>query len=303
MNNTHTLTTVRDWLRYSVSQMQKAELFFGHGTDNSWDESLQLLLGFLKIPHDKAEYILDAKLCDNEAEEYLTLLNKRIEQHTPVPYLLNEAWYAGLPFYVDERVLIPRSPIFQMIEQGFSPYYQGAYPERILDMCTGSGCIGIVAALAFDEADVVLADICQDALAIAHKNIEHYQLAHRISAEQSDLFSNIVGRFDIIVANPPYVDANDMAAIPNEYQHEPEKALASGELGLNHPLEILQKASDYLTDDGILVLEVGNSAEHLESLFPAIDFNWVSFEKGGIGVMVFSQFELLQYREQFDLAP
>ena len=290
------LFTLRDYLRFGQSRFNEANIFYGHGTDNAWDEALALILHALHLPMDMDKEVLDARLTRAERLEVLALFEQRIQARIPVPYLTKQAWFCGLQFYVDERVLIPRSPINEMIQAAFKPWYQGAYPDRILDLCTGSGCIGIACAYAFDDADIVLADLSEDALSVAQKNIELHDVAFNVQTCQSDLFSHIEGKFDLIVTNPPYVDAGDFSDMPQEYQHEPDMALVSGKLGLDHPIQILQQAKNYLTDDGLLVLEVGNSGRHLEALYPEIDFNWVEFDMGGHGVLAISKIEL----EMFD---
>lgn len=297
------LHSIRDVLRFAVSRFSEAGLYYGHGTDNAWDEALMLILHQLHLPNDCGEEILDARLLLQEREAILQLLQKRIEQRIPVAYLTRQAWFCGLDFYVDERVLIPRSPIAQLIETRFKPWYQSEYPDRILDLCSGSGCIGIACAYAFAEADVVLSDISPDALAVAEINIARHHLQGRVTVCESDLFAELAGLFDIIVCNPPYVDAIDFADMPDEYRHEPAEALASGELGLDHPLQILREAADYLTEDGILVLEVGNSGQSLEQAYPGIDFSWVSLERGGHGVLLISREELEYYADQLALNP
>ena len=297
------LHTMRDYLRFGVSSFNRSDIFYGHGTDNAWDEALAIVLHVLDLPYDSDEKVLDARLLDDEKLEVLSLFELRIEEKLPVPYLTGNAWFAGLEFNVDQRVLIPRSPIAQMIESYFQPWYQGQYPYRILDLCTGSGCIGIACAYAYEDAEVVLSDLSEDALDVAQSNIERHDLEDRVSVLQSDLLAEVDGQFDLIVSNPPYVDAEDFHSMPSEYGHEPAMALESGELGLYHPLQILRQASEYLTDDGILVLEVGNSGQHLEDCYPGVDFNWVEFPRGGHGVLVISKAELDYYAEQLLLEP
>ena len=291
------LFTLRDYLRYGLSAFRKADIFYGHGSDNAWDEALALILHALHLPMDMDKEVLDARLTRSERLRVLALFEQRIDQRIPVPYLTGEAWFCGLSFYVDERVLIPRSPVNEMIQAAFKPWYQGDEPQRILDLCSGSGCIGIACAYAFETADIILADLSEDALAVAQKNIERHDLSYQVQTCPSDLLQSVEGQFDIIVSNPPYVDAEDFASMPEEYQHEPEMALVSGQLGLYHPLKILQQAQHYLSDDGILVLELGNSGQHLEDALPQIDFNWVEFEMGGHGVLVISKVELEMFEE------
>ena len=297
------LHTIRDYIRLGVTRFAASHLYFGHGTDNAWDEALALVLSVLHLPIDSGEHILDARLLEQEKREILAMFDKRIEERIPVPYLTHTAWFCGLPFYVDERVLIPRSPIAELIKARFKPWYQGRYPYHILDLCTGSGCIGIACAYAFPESEVVLADISDDALEVAEQNITRHELQHLVFTQKSDLFNDIDGVYDIIVTNPPYVDNEDLFAMPPEYQHEPTLALASGEFGLDHPVKILQQAARFLTEDGILVLEVGNSGRHLEDAYPGVEFNWVEFKNGGHGVLVISREELMYYADQLALPP
>lgn len=297
------LHTIRDFIRLGVTRFVAANLYFGHGTDNAWDESLALVLSVLHLPVDSGEHILDARLLEAEKRDILAMFARRIDERVPVPYLTHTAWFCGLPFYVDERVLIPRSPIAEMIGNRFKPWYQGRYPYQILDLCTGSGCIGIACAFAFPEAEVVLADISDEALAVAEQNIARHELQQSVFTQKSDLFDDVDGVYDIIVTNPPYVDNEDLFAMPAEYRHEPTLALASGEWGLDHPVRILQQAAQFLTEDGILVLEVGNSGRHLENAYPGVEFNWVEFERGGHGVLVISRAELEDYADQLALPP
>jgi ribosomal protein L3 glutamine methyltransferase len=281
------LVTIQDLMRWAVSRMNEAEIYFGHGTDNSWDEARLLVTHALSLPWQLDSSWLSSRLTRPEREAVLALLVQRIQSRIPAPYLLGEAWFCGLPFVVDERVLIPRSPIGEMINQGFEPWWQGAEsPRRILDLCTGSGCIGIACAVRFADADVELLDISLQALAVAEENIERHELHDRVVALQSDLFSAAEGRYDLIVSNPPYVDAYDMATLPEEYHHEPALALAAGEDGLDLVRQMLAVARNYLTDDGLLVVEVGNSWPALVEAYPQLPFEWPDFAQGGHGVFV-----------------
>jgi ribosomal protein L3 glutamine methyltransferase len=305
--NTHEIAqqlyTVRDFLRFGVTRFGEADIYYGHGTDNAWDEALSLVLSVLHLPVDSSEHILDARLLEQEKLNILAMFQRRIEDRVPVPYLTHTAWFCGLPFYVDERVLIPRSPIAELIKSRFKPWYQGDYPYQMLDLCTGSGCIGIACAFAFPDAEVVLADISEDALAVAERNIAKHELQASVFTQRSDLFSDIDGIFDIIVSNPPYVDNDDLFSMPAEFRHEPTLALASGELGLHHPVQILQQAAQFLTDDGLLILEVGNSGRHLEAMYPGVEFNWIECQNGGHGVLAISKAELEYYADQLALSP
>ena len=292
------LHSVRDYLRFGTSRFNEAKLYFGHGSDNAWDDALALVLHALHLGQEGREQILDARLTPGEGRAILALFIRRIEGRVPVPYLTGEAWFAGLKFKVDERVLIPRSPIAELIEVGFSPWLVDE-PMTILDLCTGGGCIGIGCAYAFPDAEVVLSDISTDALTVAGENIEQHNLVSRVSTLESDLFSGIDQRFDLIVSNPPYVDAPDYAAMPPEYHCEPALALESGDDGLDFTRRLLREAAGYLNELGILVVEVGNSAVHLEEAFPDVPFTWLEFERGGYGVFVLTQAELLAHAADF----
>lgn len=280
------LLTVRDFIRWGVSEFIAAGLFFGHGTDDPWVESEHLVLHAIHLVPPLADKWLDARLTRQERERVLANLRRRIDERIPAAYITGQTWFAGLPFVVDARVLVPRSPIAELIEKRFEPWL-GRDPERILDLCTGSGCIGIACAYAFPHAEVQLSDISYDALEVAQENIEQHNLGDRVFAIQSDLFENLHGqRFDLIVSNPPYVDADDMASLPAEYRAEPELGLASGADGLDFTRRLLAQAADYLTEDGILVVEVGNSWVALDEAYPQLPLTWIEFERGGHGVFV-----------------
>ena len=280
------LRTIRDYIRWAVSRFHAEELFFGHGADNAWDEARQLVLGALHLPWEISDAYLDCRLEDDEHAHLQALLSQRIEQRVPTAYLVGEAWFCGLPFKVDERVLVPRSPIGELIEKQFAPWLAKT-PARILDLCTGSGCIGIACAYAFEEAEVVLGDLSFDALEVANLNIERHGLQERVYCVQGDGFAGLPAqRFDLIVSNPPYVDAEDFADMPAEYHHEPEMGLACGADGLDLVRRMLAEAADHLSEDGLLVVEVGNSQVHVEALYPEVDFTWLEFERGGHGVFL-----------------
>ena len=297
------LSTVKDHLRWAVSRMNQADVFFGHGTDNATDDAIQLMAMTLHLPWFEVEQWLDSKLTLAEKQAFYGCLLLRINQRQPTPYITGESWFCGLGFKVDERVLIPRSPIGEMIENGFQPWLRGEQGEtqvkRALDLCTGSGCIGIAVANAFPEAEVELLDLSFDALAVAEENIERHQCQDRVIALQSDLFAAAEGKYDLIVSNPPYVDADDMACLPDEFLSEPEMALAAGNDGLDLVRIMLKQAREYLTDDGILVVEVGNSWPALEEAYPEVDFIWQEFEHGGHGVFVLTAAQLDQHQERF----
>jgi ribosomal protein L3 glutamine methyltransferase len=293
------LHSIRDLIRWGVSRFHEAELFFGHGTDNAWDEARQLVLGGLHLPWDMPADYLDCRLEGDELDAVRALLQRRIDERIPAAYLLGEAWFCGLPYCVDERVLVPRSPIAELIERQFSPWL-AATPARILDLCTGSGCIGIACAHAFPEAEVVLADLSFDALEVANLNIERHEVEERVYTVQGDGFGGLPGqRFDLIVSNPPYVDAEDFADMPAEFHHEPAMGLACGEDGLDLVRRMLAEAADHLTDDGLLVVEVGNSQVHVEAAYPEVEFTWVEFARGGHGVFVLSAEQCRQHQALF----
>lgn len=291
------LVSIRDFLRWAASEFTAAQLFYGHGTDNPWDEAEQLVLHVLHMAPPLADEWLDARLTSDERARVVDHIRRRIEERIPAAYITGRAWFAGLPFVVDERVLVPRSPLAELIEKRFVPWLT-AEPCEILDLCTGSGCIGIACAYQFPDAAVQLSDISFDALAVAEENIQQHGLSERVFALQSDLFENLQGQvFDLIVSNPPYVDAEDMASLPDEFHAEPELGLASGDDGLDFTRRLLAEAADYLTDDGVLVVEVGNSWPALAATYPSLPFVWVEFARGGHGVFVLTAQDLRAARE------
>ena len=293
------LRTLRDHIRWAVSRFHQHQLFSGHGTDNAWDEARQLVLGALHLPWELADGYLDCRLEDDEREHLQALLRRRIEERIPTAYLLGEAWFCGLPFIVDERVLIPRSPIGQLIERRFEPWL-AQDPVRILDLCTGSGCIGIACAYEFLDAEVVLADLSFEALEVANRNIEQHGLEDRVYTVQSDGFDGLPKqRFDLIVSNPPYVDAEDFADMPEEFHHEPALGLACGDDGLDLVRRILAEAADHLSERGALIVEVGNSQVHVEALYPEVEFTWFEFTEGGHGVFMLAASQCRQHQTLF----
>lgn len=290
------LLTIRDFLRWGASEFIAAKLFYGHGTDNPWDEAEQLVLHAIHMSPPLGEEWLDARLTLAERKKVVANLARRIQERVPAAYITGQAWFAGLPFAVDERVLVPRSPIGELIQKRFEPWLMNE-PAQILDLCTGSGCIGIACAYAFPDAYVQLSDISFDALAVAEENIEQHGLGERVFAIQSDLFKGLQGQiFDLIVSNPPYVDAEDMASLPEEYHAEPELGLASGDDGLDFTRRLLAEAADYLSEQGMLLVEVGNSWPALEAAYPALPFTWIEFERGGHGVFVLTAADLRKAR-------
>ncbi|WP_168016493.1 50S ribosomal protein L3 N(5)-glutamine methyltransferase [Halomonas salinarum] len=294
------LHTLRDCLRWTTSEFYAHGLFFGHGTASPWDEAVALTLGALHLPWDIDPSVLEARLLPMERTRIVGLVRARIETRRPLPYLLGEAFFAGVAFNVDERVLIPRSPIAELIEDGFAAWFPAEPPARVLDLCCGSGCIGIATALHLPTAEVDLADISTDALEVAKSNITRHDVGARVRAVASDVFDGLGGqRYDLIVSNPPYVDVRDLATMPAEFGHEPALALGAGDDGLDIVRRILREARSLLTDDGVLIVEVGNSDHHLEAAFPEVPFMWLEFERGGQGVFVLTADELDAYAASF----
>lgn len=291
--------TINDALRWAVSDMQRADVYFGHGTDNAFSEA-QLLLGHvLDLDFAQLEQFRAARLSTTEWQTFTQLIRCRIDERKPAAYLTGKAYFAGLPFVVDERVLVPRSPIAELIDKQFTPWLSSA-PKRILDLCTGSGCIAIACAHAFPGAEVDALDLSLDALAVAELNIAMHGLSDRVFPMQSNLYDAIPRqRYDLIVTNPPYVDAEDMADLPDEFQHEPEIGLAAGDDGLDLVRIILREAPQHLTEQGILVCEVGNSWVALAEEFPQVPFQWVTFERGGDGVFVLTYADLVEHQHSF----
>jgi ribosomal protein L3 glutamine methyltransferase len=281
-DDTHELRTLRDWLRFSVSAFNEAELSFGHGSDNAYDEAVYLALHTLHLPLDTLEPFLDAQLTARERQALLDLLRRRVEQRVPAAYLTNEAWLGEFHFYVDERVIVPRSFIAELLRDGLAPWVDDSEQIiSVLDMCTGSGCLAILAAHAFPNAEVDAVDLSADALDVAERNVADYGLQDRVRLVQSDLFDALEGeRYDIILSNPPYVDAESVDALPQEYLHEPELALGSGADGLDATREILARAADHLHPGGLLIVEIGHNREALEAAYPDLPFTWLDVEAG-----------------------
>jgi ribosomal protein L3 glutamine methyltransferase len=285
--------TVEQAIRGFAERFEDAGLTYGHGTDNPLDEAAWLVFATLGLSHDDAPAVYARMLTADEQSALAELAGRRIEERIPMAYLLHQASFAGHEFYVDERVLVPRSPIAELIQRRFSPWLTTPTVARAADLGTGSGCIAIALAHAFPEAEVDAVDISSDALDVTRINIERHGLGDRVSAIRSDLFAALDERcYDLIVSNPPYVDQQDMAALPDEFHHEPQLGLAAGADGLDCVRRILQDASRFLSDNGILVCEVGNSQAALEDAFPQVAFVWLDFEQGGGGVFMLTRADL-----------
>lgn len=293
------LHTLQDMLRWAVSRFNAADIYYGHGTDNPWDEALQLVLPTLYLPLDFPADMYGSRLTLSERQRVVERVIRRVNERLPVAYLTNKAWFCGLEFFVDERVLVPRSPIGELISQQFAGLIADE-PQHILDLCTGSGCIAIACAHAFPDAEVDAVDLSGDALAVAERNIQQHGLEQQVTPIRSDLFRALPPlAYDLIVTNPPYVDAEDMADLPQEFRREPELGLAAGNDGLDLVRRILACAPDYLNEQGVLICEVGNSMVHLMDQYPDIPFTWLEFEHGGDGVFMLTKDQLVDCHRHF----
>ena len=292
------LITIVDCIRYAASRFNAAGLTYGHSHDNAIDEATHLVLSVLHLPPDMPPAYGAARLTAEEKARVLELLERRIATREPVAYLVGEAWFAGMCFKSDARALVPRSPIAELIESGFSPWLEERDVHRALDLCTGSGCIGIAMAAYNPSWRVDLVDVDEDALGLARENVALHQLDDRVRALRSDLFAGLQGeRYDLIVSNPPYVTAQEFAALPPEYGHEPKLGLIAGEDGLDIALRILRDAPEHLSDDGLLVVEVGESERALNALLAQVSFVWVEFKVGQMGVFAIERRELLEHAD------
>lgn len=290
------LVTILDFLRFSLSCAAEAQLFYGHGTDNVWDDMHSLILRSLSLPYDLDPAFLNARLTTNEKKYLCQQLEKRINQRVPVPYLIKEAYFCDLPYYVDERVLIPRSPIAELINEQFAPWIEEEQVENILDLCTGSGCIAIACCYAFPDAQVDAVDISSEALAVAEINKDRLDVVEQLTLIESDCLDEVPAkRYDIIVSNPPYVSKDEMQTLPDEYRHEPVLALETSNNGLSIVEKILKTANAYLSEHGILVVEVGNSEEALCEAYPAVPFTWLDMSCGGTGIFLLTKQQLEEY--------
>jgi ribosomal protein L3 glutamine methyltransferase len=297
---TSSLTTLRDYIRWGASRFAEAKLNFGHGTATALDEAAALVLHTLHLPYNLSEFYFQSNLTLEERQTVIAVFDKRIKERKPAAYLTHEAIFAGLSFYVDERVLVPRSPIAELIAQRFSPWVEEDQVERILDLCTGSACIAIACAYAFSEAVVDAVDLSADALDVAKINVDKHHLYDEVTLYQSNLFDGLPNdQYDIIVSNPPYVAIEEWQQLPPEFHAEPEMGFVAGQTGLDIVIRILAEAKDYLTPQGILVVEVGSSAETLQETFPNVPFCWLDFERGGDGVFLLTAEQVTEFHQDF----
>lgn len=293
------LTTIRDFIRWGTSEFNRRELSFGHGFATAFDEAKFLILHLLALPLDWPDDYLDCVLTDAERKQVIEILQQRVNSRQPVAYITRESWFCGLKFYVDERVLVPRSPIAELIANHFEPWIDSARVGSILDLCTGSACIAIASQYMFEEAEVFASDISRDALEVARINCREHELCDQLTLYESDLFDSIPARkFDVIVANPPYVDAEDMAALSEEFQFEPGIGLAAGDDGLALVDRILSDAGEYLNEQGVLFIEVGNSQQAMMHKYDFLPMTWIDFEFGGTGVCCIHQNDLEQQQSK-----
>ncbi|MDC8011735.1 50S ribosomal protein L3 N(5)-glutamine methyltransferase [Tahibacter soli] len=297
------LATIIDFIRYGASRFAGAGLSFGHSYDNALDEATHLVLHALHLPHDLSPNYGQAKLVKDEIRVVLDLIERRVLERKPVAYITGEAWFAGLLFKVDERVLVPRSPIAELILAGFSPWLDDRHVERALDLCTGSGCIGIAMASHNPNWTVDLVDVSDAALELANTNIRFQDVQGRVRAIKSDLFDAIEGEvYDLIVSNPPYVTEQEFAELPPEYGHEPSLGLVAGHDGLDFALRILADAPRHLSEEGLLIVEVGESEHALAQLLPRVPFTWIEFNVGPMGVFALDRRDLVAHADDIRAA-
>lgn len=295
--------TPRELIRWGADQFDGAGLAFEHGTDNALDEAASLVLHVLNIGYDQPDAVLDDAISEEDRARIVRLIQQRVTTRKPAAYLLNEAWFAGMPFYVDERVLVPRSPIAELVAAQFVPWVEPERVNHILDLCTGSGCIGIACAAAFPDARVDATDVSAEALEVASKNVDRHHLGDRVRILLSDVFSALEDEvYDIIVSNPPYVPVKEVKQLPGEFHHEPALGLAAGTHGLDIVVQILRDAAKHLARDGILVVEVGHTQDRLVERFPDVPFLWLDFEFGGTGVFLLDADQLSLHQAIFDRA-
>jgi len=297
------LITIQDFVRWGASRFNAAGVSFGHGTDNAIDEAAHLVLGAVSLGPGLPPNFRECRLTPAERVLVTELIERRVSDRIPAAYLTGRAWFAGLEFLVNREVLIPRSPIAELVEAGFEPWIDAETIGRVLDLCSGCGCIGIAAAIYLPDADVDLVDVSSGALEVARRNVERHQVGDRVRVLASDLFASLSGdRYDVIVSNPPYVSRDAFDLLPQEYRKEPEVGLLGGDDGLDLVFRILDAAADHLTEEGILVVEVGSSAVELERRLPAVPFTWLEFERGGEGVFLLTREQLERHRSELDEA-
>jgi len=290
------LVSIQDYIRWAYSRFSEADLFYGHGTDNPWDEAVSLVLQSLALPSDTPDLILQSRLTFSEKAMLGKRIARRVNDKTPLAYLTNKSFFCGSEYFVDERVLVPRSPIGELIENQFQPWVDPERVENILDLCTGSGCIAIACGQYFPDAMVDAGELSPEAIEVAEINRERLE-QENVAIYQSDLFENIPEKkYDIIVSNPPYVDKEDFEEIPDEFLAEPKLGLVSGDDGLELTHRLLHEADKFLNDNGILVVEVGNSAMALEAAYPTTEFTWLEFERGGLGVFLLTKAQLAEFK-------
>lgn len=291
----HQLHTIRDWLRYAVSRFEEGGIFFGHGTQNSYDEAVWLIMAALHLPHDTLENFYDAVITEAERRKLAQLIERRVTERVPTAYLVREAWLGEFKFYVDERVIVPRSFIAELLREQLTPWVEN--PEEVTavaDICTGSGCLAILAAHAFPNAEVDAVDISDNALAVARRNVADYGLEDHVNPIKSDMLTALAGRqYDIILSNPPYVDAPSMEALPQEYRQEPGLALASGEDGLEHTHTLIENAAQHLHPGGLLIVEIGHNRDVLEAAYPHLPFTWLEVSGGDEFVFLLTREQLI----------
>ncbi len=301
-DNLDTLRSVADFIRWGASKLTRKGVHFGHGTDSAADEARILVFHALALDPMVPDYFYDGALTSSERSLVVRLVNARIRDRRPAPYLINEAWFAGLRFYVDKRVIIPRSPLAELIERGFEPWIDPDRIDRVLDLCTGSGCIAIACAHYLPSASIDATDLSPKALEVARRNVREHGLEDRVHLEASDLFDALDGRrYDVIVSNPPYVAEAELPQLPDEFRHEPRMALVSGDDGLDAVRVILREAGRHLVDDGVLIVEVGASAGAVAREWPQVPFTWLEFERGGEGVFLLTAGELAAYADHFSV--
>ena len=298
--DTAKFSTITDYVRFATSLFNEKELYFGHGTDNAYDESVNLVLSSLKLPNDIPVHTWTSHLTSNERKVLLERISSRVEDSIPVAYLVNETWFAGFSFYVDKRVIIPRSPIAELIEEEFSPWIEAESINTVLDMCTGSGCIAIATALTLEDVEVDAVDLSEDAIAVANLNVENYSLEDRVNVIKSDLFSELTGKkYDLIICNPPYVAGEEYDELPKEYFHEPKNALYADNEGIAIIKKFLSEVGEHLTPNGLLILEAGSAQDVLHDFYADAPFTWVQFDRGGDGVLIMNAAEVESFTSKF----